>query len=511
MMRSDYNRWPGTGASCGGFGECACFDPGGFNGPVNNILVYFSPYAFKANNLRAGTGRGPMGVVAIFVVGAFTEYTYRRRINGKNELRKVETKHIARFWNNGEGQTWLDEEFAKHVQFDHPLGFLQQNKKPFPGPVDYGQIYVGAGALEVTMSRSVAGYPDENFSSSLHKLNVGAPGQELDETAPPAGGTFRSTDWGGRHYGLGFTNNNVVQLAVGSSPATEVGLVGFNKFQVLNSEGAVQQDLNSDGNLHICRWDENSGGFLVGSRREADFPEGQERPREVRLLSANGANVWDMDGGRADANTNFLTSGFYETPQADEKFNAIYWGRALNYSGTGWEWNNATNNADPFQLMRIQRNGSISPSWQGNVTATGNGPILFDIDNEQNVYFGGPVTSINGTPVPSWQVYRLNWNGSEFHQFGTVSGGAGRAYVAKVFSSDFGAPNWGGASQLIIGGDFTHYEPPPSALHPRKVATNYLVTVSITPQGIRPQTHWPAPWKHGGQFQLGDNMPGLGW
>ncbi|MBG86053.1 MAG: hypothetical protein CMO80_04030 [Verrucomicrobiales bacterium] len=66
------------------------------------------------------------------MVFAFTEYTYRRCINGKNELRKVETKHIARFWNNGEGQSWLDEEFAKRVQFDHPLGFLQKNKKPFP-------------------------------------------------------------------------------------------------------------------------------------------------------------------------------------------------------------------------------------------------------------------------------------------------------------------------------------------------------------------------------------------
>jgi hypothetical protein len=263
--------------------------------------------------------------------------------------------------------------------------------------------------------------------------------------------------------------------------------------------------------LIICHWDEDSGGFLVGSRREANFPEGQERPREVRLLSAAGANVRDLDGGQADANTNFLTSGFYETPQADEKFNAIYWGRALNYSGTGWEWNNATNNADPFQLMRIQRDGSISPSWQANVTAAGNGPILFDIDNQQNVYFGGPITSINGTPVPSWQVYRLNWNGSEFHQIGTVSGGAGRAYVAKVFSSDFGAANWEGASQLIIGGDFTHYEPPPAALHSRKVASNNLIPVAIANQEIRPQSLWPAPWKRGGPFEIADSIPGLVW
>lgn len=510
MMRTDYNRWPGTGASCGGFGECACFDPGGFNGPVHNLLVYLSPYAFKANNLRPGTGRGPMGVAAIFAVGAFTEYTYRRRINGKNELRKVETKHIARFWNNGEGQTWLDEEFAKHVRFDEPLGHLAQNKKPWPGPADYGEIFVGAGSTQPTMSRNVPGFPDENFTSTLHKLKIGAPGQELDEAAPPAGESFRATDWIANDYGSGFTNNNIVQLDAGIDEANHVGLVGFNRFRILDATGAVTKDLASQGNLHICKWDE-SNGWLVGSRREANFPPGETAPREMRLLDAAGNPAWDVDGGSADANTNILTSGFYETPPADEKHNAVYWGRAVNYSGTGWEWNGASNNPGAFQIMRASRDGDLSPSWVANVAATGNGPILFDIDNDQNLYFGGPVSSINGTPVAPWQVYRLDWTGTEFHQIGTVSGGAGKAYSAKVFSSDFGAPNWDGASQLIIAGDFTHYEPPTTATHPRKVATNNLVTVSITNQEIEPQLHWPAPWKHGGSLEIGDSIPGVVW
>jgi hypothetical protein len=175
---------------------------------------------------------------------SFTEYTYLLCLNGSNVTRKIPTRHIARFWNNGEDQTWVDEEFARHVQFDQPLGFLQQNKRPFPGPLEYGEIYTGAGSLEPTMTRSVPGYPDENFTSSIHKLKTG-------------------------------------------------------------------------------------------------------------------------------------------------------------------------------------------------VTTTGNGPI--DID--QNIYFGGPVTSVNETPVQPWQVYRPNWTGSEFHQLGTLSGAAGKAYTAKVFSSDFGTNN----------------------------------------------------------------------
>jgi len=511
MMRSDYNRWPGNGGACGGFGDCACFDPGGFNGPVYNLLVYLSPYAFRANNLRPGVGRGPMGVVAIFAVGAFTKYQYRRRVNGSNSARTIDALRIARFWNNGEGQTWLDEEYAKHVRFDQPLGFLEQNKKPFPGPADYGEIYTGAGSVEPTMSRVVPGFPDEEFTSSIHKLKVGSPGKELDEAPPPTNGTFRSTDWAGRHYGLGFTNNNVVQMAVGLDAAAEVGLVGFNKFQILDSEGTVIHDLASEGNLHICAWDEDSGGFLVGSRRESNFPLGATTPREVRLLSSAGVPLWNVHGGRADANTNFLTSGFYEHAPVGEQYHGIYWGRALNYSGTGWEWNDATNNAGAFQLMRIQRDGSISPSWQGNVEATGNGPILFDIDNEQNVYFGGPVTRINGATVEPWQLYRMPWDGSSFEQIGRVTGGASRVYVARVFSSDFGAQNWDGAGQVLIGGDFTHYEPPAGALHEREVAVNNLLAASIAQQQIEAQTYWPNPWKAGGQFEVGDFMPGLIW
>lgn len=510
MMRDDYNRWPSSGGACGGFGNCACFDAGGFNGPVFNLLVYLSPYAFRANNLRKGQGRGPMGVVAIFTVGDFTQFTYRRRINGQNQLREIDTLRIARFWNN-EGQTWLDEEFAKHVQFDATVGFLQQNKKAFPGPAEYGQIYTGAGAVEVTMSRDVAGYPPEDFTSSLHKLNVGAPGQELDEAPPPTGGTFRDTAWQGRHYGEGFVNDNVVQLAAGLSPATEVALVGFNQFQILDSTGAVVSTIPGTENLHICAWDENSGGFFVGSRRQAEFPTGNDRPRELRLVDSTGSVVWNMDGGNADANTNILTSGFYSPAPAEEKYHAVYWGRSTIYSGTGWDWNETTNNTGAFQLMRILRDGSISPSWQGNVEAIGNGPIVFDIDNDQNVYFGGPVTRINGTDVTQYQLYRMPWDGSSFEQIGTVSGGAARVYTAKVFASDFGEPNWDGAGQILIGGDFTHYTPSAGALHEREVASNNLVVASIAQQEIAPQNYWPSPWRQGGQYEVGDYMPGLIW
>lgn len=109
------------------------------------------------------------------------------------------------------------------------------------------------------------------------------------------------------------------------------------------------------------------------------------------------------------------------------------------------------------------------------------------------------------------QIYRVYWQGGSVTQHGDVYGSFGRVYTAKVFSSEWGDPNWAGAAQLIIRGDFTSYQPRSGALFPSKVPANNLAVVSIARQQIEPQTYWPSPWKDGGQYEIGDYMPGQLW
>jgi hypothetical protein len=522
MMRDDYNQWPGDG-SCSGIGDCGCADGGGFNGPIHNILTYLSPWAFKSNNLRKGEGHGASGVVAVYVAGNFTEYKYRRR--GEGGIRTVAARYIARFWNNAEGQTWIDEEFAKHVQFDKYMAHLSFTKAPYPGPATYGQLVVGHNTQMSTMTRSEVGFPDESFTSHIHKLWVCEQGKPLDESPPDLrpGNTFRDTSWPAFNHGNGLLGNNIIQLAVSDNPSNQIAAVGFNICNFWSSDGdvvsSVEPTEHSPGNLHNVAWDE-SGHWLVGGRYSSgELIEPGSRELH-RLNAAATAELWS-GGGECDSNTTILTPGLYDPAESDERFMGVYWGRSPIYGGLSWEWNGEVPGANPaarIGVMRVDRAGVASPSWATAITAAGNGPVLYDIDQKQRVYFGGYVTLIGTLPVDPNQLYRVDWDGGNPVQIGSFSGSVTNA---RLFTSDWGDPAWDGAGQIIVASDGI-YTPPAGALYTHKAASpgsnefktppaGTMFVVSTDQQEIEPQKYWPAPWKKGGQYELGDFMPGLVW
>lgn len=539
-MRDDYNRWPGTGA-CNGLGNCGCFGQEAFNGPCFGIQVVLSPWGFKPCNSFKGDGHGAQGNVCIFITGAFDEYSYRR----EGTKRKIATRNIARFWNNGEGQTWLDEEYAKHVGFNSSLVHLSKCQAAHPADSGYEGIITANNFSQSDFTREVSGFPDQNITSGLHKILVGRPGQEKDEVAPPAGGSFYDTAWVPRNHFVDL-GNQIIQIDAGDLFGYQIGAVSFGYFVIMDGNGNRVERLSANDNLHLCRWHEG-GDWILGSRYSVndisgardDFT-GFDEPRELHLVKPltgiGGIRLigWDgrpdHPGGESDANTNIITSGLSKFQADTEEFQYIIWGRRNNYTGVGYDWDGGNNDPNKeFQLMKITKGGLRHSGWQSDVRAeagNGNGPIPYDTDADGNVYFGGPVTHLTGGGAAPAQygIYRVDKNGENAKVVCTVSGGAGRIYNAKVFSSKFtggsgfdssgNAAAWdsdNGASQLIVAGDFETLTPGDDATWTDTVDAINLAVVSIAEQEIGPQTKWPSPYNAGGTYNIGDFMPGLIW
>ena len=107
---------------------------------------------------------------------------------------------------------------------------------------------------------------------------------------------------------------------------------------------------------------------------------------------------------------------------------------------------NTGSNADRFRgLYKILANGKADPTWACNLTLEGEGYVIpFAIDALGRVYFGGPVTAIDGQPVMPWRLYRLTKDGAfdkEYRHF------TDKVLVARITP----------LGQLAVGGQFTDY------------------------------------------------------
>ena len=119
---------------------------------------------------------------------------------------------------------------------------------------------------------------------------------------------------------------------------------------------------------------------------------------------------------------------------------------ATTESGVNHSW--AGGNASLFVgLYKIGIDGHAIGNFDVaiEVATAGAAPIPFFVDGAENIYFGGNVSSINGTPVTPNRLYKINKEGEFIRQFNGFNGIV-RAAIAPL-NDDF----------IVVGGDFTEY------------------------------------------------------
>ncbi len=154
-------------------------------------------------------------------------------------------------------------------------------------------------------------------------------------------------------------------------------------------------------------------------------------------------------------------SNVFGSPSVSLNGSIIGWGASLRLDswqdtyikteGTTFVPANTGNNSDRFRgLYKVGINGKEDPTFAVNITLNAGDStqvkhvIPFGVDSQDRVYFGGPVTSINGTTVAPWMLYRVTKDGEFDKVFRLFND---RVLVARVTDCD----------TLIVGGKFTAY------------------------------------------------------
>ena len=111
--------------------------------------------------------------------------------------------------------------------------------------------------------------------------------------------------------------------------------------------------------------------------------------------------------------------------------------------------NNAGSNSDRFRgLYKVGVNGKADPTFAVNITLNASDAVKhvtpYAVDSQDRIYFGGPVTSINGTAVAPWLLYRITTDGALDKVFRLFND---QVLTARVTDCD----------TLIVGGKFTAY------------------------------------------------------
>ena len=519
------NRWPDSGL-LSGIGSCAC-SGGGPNGPVYSILCYLGGSDKLANNHPAPF-RFSAPTRVIVIAGAFTKWQYQKwNLNVANpvwENRTVDAGHIAKFYLDGAGNlqmTWPDEKWARHASFENEVVAVRRNRKRF---AEDSEIFAFNSQEKLRFKvPALPGYPAEDIESWVHKLELGT-NPVWASSDPPLGRSFRFPNYGVISdddvlTGAGLLVNSI---DAGYPESHELMVMNFEGAQTYDRLGARLTQRFSTANLHVNRWREDET-WMLGTRRIATYPTilgpGEVEsppPTELKLLNLDASvnEPWQANsGGEASCNTSILTTGTHQGGWVGQAYgDYTYSNRSLDYDSLSYKWNGA-GEAKYRGILKLNRDGSPVAHFNVDIDAGINGCTLFDIDNKQRLYFGGEVFSVNGTPCRPWGLYRVEFDGTGFFEFGQfrgAQGSLGRVYDAKVFAGSQNAPPeqlW----QIIVGGDFQQYTPPVSALVQGPVAAKNLAVLSIETQQAPQQLHWPIPYNQGGAIKPGDFLHGLLW
>lgn len=217
-------------------------------------------------------------------------------------------------------------------------------------------------------------------------------------------------------------------LAVAALTPDKIAFVSWLQLTVTDYQGIILfTEAASTQNFHyICSY---NCKLLLSSRPTTQYGS-VLNPRAVKLLDfcedAYGAFTGDVDATfSSNASNGWGASADRSRFSPDGSF-AIVGGTKDAYGGANFQWANGT--AVGLGLLKVRTSGASSglefPGWSINVVmaASTSVPIPLGIDSQNRVYFTGNVTSINGTAVTAWRLYRVNSDGQGLVVFDDFNG-----------------------------------------------------------------------------------------
>lgn len=193
----------------------------------------------------------------------------------------------------------------------------------------------------------------------------------------------------------------------------------------------------------------NAGGAEV-------LVNGIAKPRSLKLLGtqpgedcpcAAGSNLPSFASGAGDGANASIRRLVLHRGTMGYSDSYVIGGTPRNASeehGLDHSWDGG--NALRFRgLYRIRIDGQADEGFEVDLTLSETGAAIpFASDSMGRIYFGGPVSAINGTPVTPWRLYRISATGEFDREFTAFNG---RVRCAALLDDH----------HLVVGGDFTRY------------------------------------------------------
>ena len=251
------------------------------------------------------------------------------------------------------------------------------------------------------------------------------------------------------------TTHQLVFNAISTGAAGQVVCASADQLFVLNAaDGSGLATKAATGNINALRLFGADQLFIsqacfngLGAATEFD---GRAEPHGLKRMSLTDFTLnadWNTGGGTgancsrigrlvvgSDGDGDYLVAA---NPLA-------FQGDSLPGGGADQSWNGGSL-TDTRGLLKLRSDGTADPDFTINLTVSAGGTAEpFAVDSLGRIYFGGAVTSINGTDVTPNQLYRVTTTGA----FDAVIDGFDGTVLCLALAGD---------DRLIVGGDFTSY------------------------------------------------------
>ena len=520
--------WP-LGAGSAGLGSCLC---GGGGDVFYDVLAIGGGHGGDDASLTRDFALPPK---LILLVGEFTKLRDRRWNDTPGAsswtTTQVDTTRIAKVYLRDTGQgcahPQVDMKFAESAGFTGPPRRICRNWQPVGtggNPPCEVFVYSVAGfpnpptaLLWSVAARTINGTPfaAESISSPAHKLGIGGTNWKGEDDFQAGWTSFRYPGYGtpGSTHAAQCTREAFDAGLRGS--ARELCFVdAFGRtgggVRFYDGAGAFSFAQLSYNNIYSAHPQATSdvwtftgtGGALVAPGTTA----------EAVVVTAIGVALvpsWPaVAGGVEDATDSF----WY--PAATNAAGGYAAGdiALLRIVRVGsWQWNGVAS-VNYTGGLTLDGTGSArgAQSWNQEQNIVG-GSHFFDCDADGRLYFGVNVTSLAGSSVSGYQLFRVDRLGTNPVQLGTFWKNGVEGYVfGFVVLAD---PAYGGSgiSHALVVGDFDAYSPPTGATSTAMVSgLNGMAILSLRDgQDIGAQTFWPGRFRTGTTtINTGDWLPG---
>ncbi|HEY1171031.1 MAG TPA: hypothetical protein VGH19_06630 [Verrucomicrobiae bacterium] len=215
----------------------------------------------------------------------------------------------------------------------------------------------------------------------------------------------------------------------------------------MTAMGATMTTKNGTANVHHAVAD-GTAVYLM-SRRASVF-NSVTNPRAIKKLDYSAGSGAVFSGWTTGAGVGGEANAAYAilSPKGDFLIAANSL-TSENGGGSSYAWNGGSPTKHTG-LYKIRKDGSEAPDWNIDMVVQTDWPRPLAVDSHGRVYFTGDITSINGTAVTPWRLYRVNANGGGLVEF---AGFNGQVHDAKLVGDD----------HLVVAGAFTQYGILPAA------------------------------------------------